>query len=214
MVKKGSKKLPEQKNEESTADKILISAQKLFVAHGFAGTSISDIANDAKINKSLIYHHFENKEKLWLKVKDTMVEKFSPNLQSYGQHTHGAKVTLRSFIEDFVTKRFEFYLNNPDMVRLIHWQRIEDKEKPLTKDHLSSSLSIISQNTIEELQKKKEIRNDVPTDLIRAFILTTTSAIFLIQPHLLYGAKDKKITKKYLELLIDSLMDGLRPRKP
>lgn len=214
MIKQGPKKLLEQKNEGSTADKILTSAQKLFVAHGFAGTSISDIANDAKINKSLIYHHFENKEKLWLKVKDTMVEKFSPDLQSYGQNTHGAKITLKSFIEDFVTKRFEFYLNNPDMVRLIHWQRIEDKEKPLTKDRLSSSLSIIPQNTIEELQKKKEIRDDVPTDLIRAFILTTTSAIFLIQPHLLYGTKDKKIVKKYLELLIDSLMDGLRPRKP
>jgi len=202
------------KKETSTAEKILTSAQKLFVAKGFAGTSINDIAQHAKIHKSLIYHHFGNKEKLWLTVKDHMVEKFSPNLQLSSSLLQKTPVTLHSFLEDFVTKRFEFYLNNPDMVRLIHWQRLEDKEKPRTKNRLSSGPSVIPQEIIEALQQKREIRDDLSLDLIRAFILTTTSAIFLIQPHLLYGEKDEKVVKKYLELLMDSLKGGLCPRKP
>ena len=38
--------------------------EDIFVKKGFEGSSISDIASQAKTNKSLIYHYFENKDDL------------------------------------------------------------------------------------------------------------------------------------------------------
>src|SRR5690242_1636043 len=38
---------------------ILNAALTVFIQKGFAGASISDIAKLAKINQSLIYHHFQ-----------------------------------------------------------------------------------------------------------------------------------------------------------
>jgi AcrR family transcriptional regulator len=55
---------------DTTRKKILDAARKLFVKNGFAGTSISDIAGLAKINQSLIYHHFRDKQELWKGLKN------------------------------------------------------------------------------------------------------------------------------------------------
>ncbi len=62
-----------------TAELILQTAKKQFLEKGYDGTSINDVANDAKINKSLIYHHFGSKQDLWKAVKSQILEQ-TPDL--------------------------------------------------------------------------------------------------------------------------------------
>ncbi len=45
-------------------DRILSVALELFATKGYHGTSISQIAEKAKISKGLMYNYFKNKEKL------------------------------------------------------------------------------------------------------------------------------------------------------
>lgn len=54
--------------------RILQCAGLLFAERGFRGVSISDVAKAAGLVKSSIYHHFENKESLYLAVLDEMVK--------------------------------------------------------------------------------------------------------------------------------------------
>ncbi|MFA2811472.1 TetR/AcrR family transcriptional regulator [Bacillus mycoides] len=64
------------KNEELSKiskRKILQSAQHLFQYKGYNATSIGDIAKQANVSKGNIYHHFSNKETLFL----TMIEEES-----------------------------------------------------------------------------------------------------------------------------------------
>ena len=49
-------------------DELLKVAIDLFATHGFAGTSIRDIAGAAQCSVANVYHHFANKEALWLAV--------------------------------------------------------------------------------------------------------------------------------------------------
>ncbi len=49
-----------------TATKIVESATALFNINGYAGTSINDIAKNAKLSKGILYHYFENKDSLYL----------------------------------------------------------------------------------------------------------------------------------------------------
>ena len=58
-----------------TKEIILEAALAVFIEKGFAGASISQIAKAAKINQSLIYHHFASKEDLWVCVKKFCVDK-------------------------------------------------------------------------------------------------------------------------------------------
>lgn len=54
--------------EDSTRDKILQAAEKLFAEKGFSTTSISDIALQAKVNRALIFYYFKSKKELCLHV--------------------------------------------------------------------------------------------------------------------------------------------------
>ncbi len=49
-------------------ERILRAATDLFAVHGFDGVSISDVASAAGTVKSAIYHHFANKQALYLEV--------------------------------------------------------------------------------------------------------------------------------------------------
>lgn len=57
-------KTPET-HSQSTENKILEAAKKVFILHGLEGTSMQQIASEAGINKSLLHYYFRTKEKLF-----------------------------------------------------------------------------------------------------------------------------------------------------
>ena len=70
---------------ERSKTQILNSSLKLFAEKGFKGTSISDIAKDAKISKGLIYNYFESKtaivEAIYLHLLNEMQRMMEPIYQ-------------------------------------------------------------------------------------------------------------------------------------
>ena len=52
----------------SRREELIEVAIELFAAHGYAGTSIRDIANATGHSVSNVYHYFKNKEALWLAI--------------------------------------------------------------------------------------------------------------------------------------------------
>ena len=60
---------------DNTREKIIQNAKKLFAKYGFSETSMAKIATTAKINQSLIFHHFKNKSNLWKIVKQSVTSK-------------------------------------------------------------------------------------------------------------------------------------------
>ncbi len=55
---------------EPTQDKLLASAAQLFADHGYAGVSMRHIARSTGITQAAIYHHFSNKQDLYLASVD------------------------------------------------------------------------------------------------------------------------------------------------
>ncbi len=51
---------------ESTQDKLLGIAAQLFADQGFAGVSMRQIGRSADLTQAAIYHHFENKQELYI----------------------------------------------------------------------------------------------------------------------------------------------------
>jgi len=56
----------------TTIAAITRAAGELFAAHGFAATSIDDIARRAGVAKGAVYHHFESKEQIFARVFEQM----------------------------------------------------------------------------------------------------------------------------------------------
>jgi len=190
--------------KHKTAEIILESALRNFMQKGFEGTSINDVADDAKINKSLIYHHFTNKENLWKAVKERILESAIPDS---ALTLNFNQTTLRDFLENFVTFRFQFYANHPELVRLVGWQRLESQGKTLT-GVTNKKFTEIDQEIIS-LQKVGQIRKDLKPDVISYLIMSMASNGFMDKASFL---ESKKGRDQYLKVIIESLYKMLIPK--
>lgn len=109
------------KEEASTKEKILAAAKTLFVANGFAGTSVGNIAKLAGVNHSLIFHHYKNKAQLWVAVKQDIVQQ-SDNEAKKFDFEH---LSWEACLQELFKRNLDFYRHNPDLIRMINWQRLE-----------------------------------------------------------------------------------------
>lgn len=192
--------MKKHKGEHATAEKILQAAQEVFLAKGFDGSSINEIADKAKINKSLIYHHFSSKESLWKAVKTFLLQSHAG--QDISQIDFPMD-SFKSFLESFVIFRFNFYDKNPEIARIISWQRLENTQEKIVGVQEIKFTSIVPQ--IKEFQERGEVRPGLDPEMIEYFIMTTASMAFMDHPSFFEGQKANENKEKFLVLLVESL---------
>jgi AcrR family transcriptional regulator len=101
---------------EATRRRIFDAATAEFAAHGLAGARIERIALKARANKQAIYLYFGGKEKLFGEVVRCKVDEVC----------HGAELRSADFAEG-VGRLFDWYRENPDLVRLLLWEALEGR---------------------------------------------------------------------------------------
>lgn len=153
-----------------TRSKILEAAKSQFLNYGFNGSSIKLIAQAAQVNTNLIFHHFTNKETLWLKVKESILSEQSIIPQ---YDLTSAKLYFKSILD----YRFDLYERTPDLVRLVQWQQLTDDEAVLIGDDISSPNNWLVH--IEDFQAKGSIKSDIDSKHIMLFIIFSSYAPFL-----------------------------------
>jgi AcrR family transcriptional regulator len=186
---------------ELTQKKILTSARQLFVKKGFEGTSISEIAEKAGINQSLIYHHFKNKEHLWKEVKVEIFAKTAP--ENFTIPT--APQDLRTFLEEIIYPRFAYYDSHPDFLRMMTWQKLENMKERLKG---AGGLSPYQwKDGIVYLQKAQKIRPELDPDMVIVWLASAVAGAF--NEDYIGLNKDESKKKAYLAMIIDCLERGL-----
>jgi AcrR family transcriptional regulator len=151
--------------------KILQVAETLFAEKGFDGTSIRNIAKEAKINIAMVSYYFGSKERLLeslilfrtkdlkLKIENLSVENLEPT--------------------EKINKLIEIYINrincNKGIYRILHFEFSNEKRdidlqalNDLRTGNLKSLMTII-----EEGQNKGVFRKDIIVPLIIPTILGT-----------------------------------------
>ena len=130
----------QRKVGDKTRNAIINTAKKLFCKNGYSGTSLAQIAAIAKVNKSLILHHFKTKENLWKLVKASFLDTI-PQFELTPPTDN-----LEAFITTLVKQRFTLYDKNPALARIISWQRLEHDHTSLHgmgKIHLQQFIDIL-----------------------------------------------------------------------
>ena len=186
---------------DETRKKILLSAQKIFSQNGFSGGSISKIALKAKINKSLIYHHFTDKNQLWCAVKSNIVRGFEYEFELKNYN-------LKSFLENFVNFRINKFKQNPELVRMLLWQRLEPVDKNLSFN-IVSGFRLNLEKIIKTLQDKGEIRSDVPIEMLLSYLISGVSSADFEFKQGLYKT-DNNSWDQYINFTVDCLYKSLK----
>lgn len=188
-------------SESSTREKILQAAQTLFVEHGFAGTSMGNIAKLADVNHSLIFHYFDNKQKLWLVVKQNLAQMG----QQQSKIVPETSLPFPQFLSELIKNSMHFYRSNSDIVRMINWQRLErNKEKDIGVT-LSNETQLWLQ-AFKSYQKNGEISSHFKAEFIITLILSVVSSAVLDPNSLI---RNKKEQGAYIDFCVKFIQKAL-----
>lgn len=188
--------------ENPTKVKIFTAAKMLFIEHGFAGTSIGKIAKLAQVNHSLVFHHFTNKEKLWLDVKQDIAEKANTSLQLIPS----TDLPYDKFLNQLIQNCVQFYQSSPDLIRLLNWQRLESNETPGIGIAQSSKMQAWI-DAFKHYQQRGDINKKLKPEFVVTFFLAVVSSAAL-DPNVYTHQKTDK--DAYIQFCKKCFLDGFK----
>jgi len=104
---------------ESTRERILDVAERLFAQKGFAGTAVRDIARDAALTAPSLYNHFDGKQALYEAVLARGVQPLVDLIDDLGKTTARDPRT-----GDFLDRIVDHLAAHPDIARLIQHESL------------------------------------------------------------------------------------------
>ena len=100
---------------EARRRQLLTAAHQVFVASGFHGASMDEIAEVAEVSKPVLYQHFPGKRELYIALLDEHMDEFSTLLSDAIASTSDNKLRVQATIAAY----YEFISRDSQAFRLI-----------------------------------------------------------------------------------------------
>ena len=97
--------------EKDTQQTILDTARKHFVQHGFAGTRMQEIADEAGINKAMLHYYFRSKQKLYDEVVQDLLNVVAPRIMK----AFGAVGSFEERLNHIVSTYIDLLTEHPEV---------------------------------------------------------------------------------------------------
>jgi len=198
-------------NRDAAATKatILAAAEELFAERGFAGTSIKKISEKSGASGPLIIFHFKDKSGLYVAVKAAIVKRYSECLPA----PLDSHKPFHESLENIVKSMFSFYKNNPTLLRLANWGRLEGEVDPWQGEEEWHHRYV---DHIRAAQQNGEIRDDISPLRVLVMICGAIHIWWEYHEHFLkdLGKSEDGETAdgEYLDELISVVLRGLSQR--
>lgn len=145
--------------DKSTEEKILDAANKIFVEKGFDGSRMQEIADEAKINKSLLHYYYRSKEKLFAEVFSKVILTFLPDTFE----VFSSSKSIFEKIEIFTAKYISLLQKNQFIPMFILHDLNKNKKK--TAETFSIIITKLKNNHFVKFEN--QIQNQIQTGNIR-----------------------------------------------
>ena len=138
--------------EDNLENRIVETAERLFIEKGFEQTSMSDIAAAAGISRTALHYYFRTKDKMFQAVFGSIMLSFLPKIQEIFDRDIPFENKLSKVIDQY----FEIFTRNPSLPRFILGEIQRDVDHLMDTGralHLDSYLSAIASVILAEMEK-------------------------------------------------------------
>jgi len=143
------------RNPARTRARLLAAAVKLFAAQGFHGVAVEEIVAAAGCNKRMLYHYFGDKEGLYVEALRTVYAR----MEAAEMAPLPVGGTTEQAIRAVIARHFEFLAGNPDFVKLLLWENLNDGRLLAKHPGLLSKTPIIAR--MREILERGRARGEV-----------------------------------------------------
>lgn len=190
--------MPRQK--EFDYDEKLVAARELFWEKGYNATSMNDLVDRLKINRSSLYLTYGSKHDLFIK-----------SLNSYnklkGEEYKGAATSSDNPLEsvkNMVLAVLEVILKDDKTCMVVNSSfelaRIDDEVKSMVSSQIGWSIQTV-ENLLKKAQEKQLISADKDIKALAHFIIMSMTSLWHTQ--VVFG--DAKLTRQMANVLIENI---------
>lgn len=174
-----------QTNKPGFADtktKILLSAERVFAKHGYEGSTLDQVAEEAGLTKGAVYWHFTSKNDLFLALTDRRLKEL---LTEVGREAGSIFQSKRpqEALRDLLQAQFEACERDSHDKSLLLFEFIAKHREPEMKKKLESSFSLLLKGTsqiLEQYQQEEHIAKDIDADSLSTTLHALVNGIVLM----------------------------------
>lgn len=190
--------MPRQK--EFDYEEKLTVARDIFWKNGYNATSMNDLENAMKINRSSMYLTYGNKHELFIKSLNQYIQNKS---KQYSEAAAKGSNPLEA-VKNIINSVFESAIKETNCLftNSIYELALADKEvgEILKKETLSAVEQI--ETLLDKAKENGSLKTDKPTRALAHFIVSGLASMYYNQ--ILFS--DKKLTKQSAEILFQSII--------
>jgi AcrR family transcriptional regulator len=206
-------RLPRKNDPDATKENILKIASEEFVASGFSGARVDEIAERTKTSKRMIYYYFGSKEGLYLAV----LEQAYTRIRALESSLHLEDMPPEQAMRKLIESTFDHDDANPDFVRLVSIENIHRAEHMKRSQILSQTnvaiIDIISQILKRGLAEGAFRRDIDPVDL---HMMISAQCFFRVSNRHTFGAifdrdlEDAGLKLRHKAMISDAIIAFLK----
>jgi AcrR family transcriptional regulator len=146
------------KSLDPTADRLLLTARRLFGEHGYAGASIRQITIRAHANLGAVTYHYGSKEQLYHAVLKSIVEPMAARMTAAARDDRPPLDRIERLIRAF----FDHFAEHPDFPQFMTQMLIQSGPFPPPVVQAQGVMRDAFLRTIEAGQREGSIRPGPP----------------------------------------------------
>lgn len=204
--------MPEQIPERDAATRILEASRRLFAEHGFDAVSMNAIAEAAEVSKANIFHHFKNKDELYLATLKTACAASCGQIDRFGQ----ADGRFDERLKRYAAEHLGHILDNEQITRLIQRDLLEKG----SQRGQQFAEQVFGQNfarlvaILREGQRRGELRAEVDPALVALMVIGTNITFFQAREVFRHfpDVNFAESPETYSRMAMDIVLQGIQPR--
>lgn len=204
--------MPTDTLERDAVTRILEAARSLFAEHGFDAVSMNAIAEAAEVSKANIFHHFKNKDELYLATLKTACDASCGQIERFGQ----GDGPFEGRLERYAAEHLGHILDNEQITRLIQRDLLEkgsQRGRQFAEQVFGQNFARLV-DILREGQKRGELRADIDPALVALMVIGTNLTFFQAREVFrhLPDVSFAESPEDYSRMAMDIVLHGIQPR--